>query len=216
VTTFLRHLRPPSGTLALRVVDASIVGLYAQPVRFLLANNHCISDPTAGVTQSLRTIMQWLADAGHGCHILTTARFESPVTFTIEEHLKQHGVDPPPAVPKSRMTRRGDRKKRRAAGRPVVHYTVGGVPVTLLLTRHNDELRPDRAEAMQFQALLQQLLEEFAPDQLIACNAHPMIQSALGRLGNAASLRRLRFEASATMRRDTSSTWITRSRVASF
>jgi len=34
-------------------------------VRFLLANNHCISDPTAGVTQSLRTIMRWLAEAGH-------------------------------------------------------------------------------------------------------------------------------------------------------
>ena len=57
-------------------------------VRFLLVNNHCISDPTAGVTQSLRTIMEWLADAGHECRILTTARFESAVTFTIEEHLR--------------------------------------------------------------------------------------------------------------------------------
>ena len=53
-------------------------------MRFLFVNNHCISDPTAGVTQSLRTIMEWLADAGHACHILTTARFESRVTFTIE------------------------------------------------------------------------------------------------------------------------------------
>ena len=58
-------------------------------MRFLFVNNHCISDPTAGVTQSLRTIMEWLADAGHACHVLTTARFESPVTFTIEEHLGQ-------------------------------------------------------------------------------------------------------------------------------
>ena len=57
-------------------------------MRFLLINNHCISDPTAGVTQSLRTIMEWLADAGHACHILTTARFESAVTFTIEDHLR--------------------------------------------------------------------------------------------------------------------------------
>jgi len=53
-------------------------------VRFLLINNHCISDPTAGVTHSLRTIVEWLADAGHECRILTTARFESPVTFTID------------------------------------------------------------------------------------------------------------------------------------
>ena len=129
-------------------------------VRFLLANNHCISDPTAGVTHSLRTIMRWLAEAGHACHILTTARFESPVTFTIEEHLSQLGVPLP-------------------AGRPVVHYTADGVPVTLLLTRHNDEPRFDRAEATLYQKLLEQLLDEVAADQLIACDGHPMIQRAL-------------------------------------
>ena len=132
------------------------------PVRFLLANNHCISDPTAGVTHSPRTIMRWLAEAGHACHILTTGRFESPVAFTIEEHLSQLGVPLP-------------------AGRPVVHYTVGGVPVTLLLTRHNDEPRLDGAEATQYQELLEQLLDEVAPDQLIACDGHPMIQRALAR-----------------------------------
>jgi hypothetical protein len=128
-------------------------------VRFLLVNNHCISDPTAGVTHSLRTIMEWLADAGHDCRILTTARFESRVTFTIEDHLAQLGV-----------ARFDD---------PVVHYAVGAVPVTLLRTRHNDESRPNRAETTQFLALLDQLVREFAPDQLIACNGHPMIFRAL-------------------------------------
>src|SRR5919204_3546726 len=98
-------------------------------MRFLLVNNHCISDRTAGVTQSLRTIMEWLHDAGHECSILTTARFESRVPFTIEEHLREQGVD------------------LSTAKRSVVHYTVGDVPVTLLLTRHNDETRPDRAES---------------------------------------------------------------------
>jgi hypothetical protein len=38
----------------------------------------------------------------------------------------------------------------------------------LLLTRHTDESRPDHAEAAQFHALHEQLLHEFAPDQLIA------------------------------------------------
>jgi hypothetical protein len=61
-------------------------------VRILLANNHCITDPTAGVTQSLRLIVEWLA-AGHSCHVLTTARFESDVTFSIEDHLGGLGVD---------------------------------------------------------------------------------------------------------------------------
>ncbi len=149
-------------------------------MRFLLVNNHCISDPTAGVTQSLRTIMEWLADAGHACHILTTARFESPVTFTIEDHLRQQGVALPHVRPPGgRSTRSG--KKRRVAERPVVRYTVRDVPVTLLLTCHNDESRPDRAEAAQFLALLEHLLDDFAPDQLIACNGHPMIFEAMRR-----------------------------------
>jgi glycosyltransferase involved in cell wall biosynthesis len=140
-------------------------------VRFLLANNHCISDPTAGVTQSLRTIVEWLADAGHECRILTTARFESPVTFTIEEHLREHGVDAPPFAA----------RRRHGAPRPVVHYAVRGVPVTLLLTRHNDEGRPDRAEARQYLQLLDGLLDEFVPSHLIACNGHPMILDAMAR-----------------------------------
>jgi glycosyltransferase involved in cell wall biosynthesis len=138
-------------------------------VRFLLANNHCISDPTAGVTQSLRTIVEWLADAGHSCRILTTARFESPVTFTIDDHLRQQGVDI------SGMAAPGRRR------RPVVQYTVKDVPVTLLLTRHNDESRPNRDETSQYLALLDQLLDEFQPDQLIACNGHPMILDAMKR-----------------------------------
>ena len=149
-------------------------------MRFLLANNHCISDPTAGVTQSLRTIMEWLADAGHTCRILTTARFESAVTFTIEEHLRQQGVDLSLLPSKGGPPKRS-RKHRRVAGRPVVHYAVRDVPVTLLWTRCNDESRPDRAEAAQYLALLDETLDDFAPDQLIACNGHPMIFEAMAR-----------------------------------
>jgi glycosyltransferase involved in cell wall biosynthesis len=148
-------------------------------VRFLLANNHCISDPTAGVTQSLRTIVEWLAEAGHECHVLTTARFESPVGFTIEEHLAQRGVEVPTRAGGRPTRRRSVRGQMRAAERPTVRYRVGTVPVTLLLTRHNDESRPDRAEALQYEATAAQLLADFAPDQLITCNAHPMIRAVM-------------------------------------
>ena len=148
-------------------------------MRFLFVNNHCISDPTAGVTQSLRTIMEWLAGAGHACHILTTARFESPVTFTIEDHLRMQGVDLPVASQRQKSKRSGS--KRHGADRPFVQYMVGNVPVTLLLTRHNDESRPDAAEGGKYLALLDTLLEDFAPDQLIACNGHPMILEAMAR-----------------------------------
>jgi glycosyltransferase involved in cell wall biosynthesis len=148
-------------------------------VRFLLANNHCISDPTAGVTHSLLTIMRWLADDGHACHVLTTARFESPVTFTIEEHLRQLGVSVESGAGDKQPRKERHRKRQDRPGRPTVRYAVDGVSITLLLTRHNDETRPDRAEAAQYQRLFEQLLDEVAPDQVIAFNAHPMIGLAL-------------------------------------
>lgn len=142
-------------------------------MRFLLINNHCLSDPTAGVTQSLRTIVEWLAEAGHSCQVLTTARFESPVLFTIEDHLARCGA----------RRKAAGARGRRAGGatRPVAAYHVGGVPVTLLMTRHNDEARPDRAETTQYLELLDRLLDGFAPDQLIAANGHPMIFEAMAR-----------------------------------
>jgi glycosyltransferase involved in cell wall biosynthesis len=132
-------------------------------VRFLLINNHCISDATAGVTQSLRTIIEWLADAGHACHVLTTARFESRVTFTIEEHLRQQGVD----------------ASQRSAR--VVRYHVKKVPVTMLRTRHTDELRPNRTETARYLSLFDELVAQFEPTHLIACNGHPMILEAMAR-----------------------------------
>jgi hypothetical protein len=140
-------------------------------VRFLLANNHCISDPTAGVTQSLRIIMEWLADEGHDCRVLTTARFESAVTFTIDEHLRALGVDTTAA--------NVSRPAARRRGRAVVSYSVGRVPVTLLLTRLNDERRPDPAESRQYLAELDALLGDFEPSVLIACNGHPMVLDAM-------------------------------------
>jgi glycosyltransferase involved in cell wall biosynthesis len=140
-------------------------------VRFLLVNNHCISDPVAGVTHSMRTLIGWLADAGHDCHVLTTARFESRVTFTIEEHLRHQGVELPPAA----RTRSGK------ADRPLIRYQVRNVPVTLLLTRHNDEARPDRREAAQYLREFDRLMQELAPDVLIACNGHPMIFETMKR-----------------------------------
>jgi glycosyltransferase involved in cell wall biosynthesis len=139
-----------------REVDTSVV-------RLLLINNHCISDPTAGVTQSLRTIVEWLAEEGHDCRVLTTARFEQArVSFTIGEHLAERGV-------------------RIDKGASAVEYYVGRVPVTLLLTRHNDETRPNRAETSRYLAVFESLLSEFGPDQLIACNGHPMIFGAMER-----------------------------------
>jgi hypothetical protein len=114
-------------------------------VRFLLINNHCISDATSGVTQSLRTIVEWLADASHACYVLTTASFESRVTVTVEEHLRQQGVD---------VLQRSAR---------VVRYRAKTVPVTMLRTRHADELRPNRTETARYLSLFEELVAESCP-----------------------------------------------------
>jgi glycosyltransferase involved in cell wall biosynthesis len=132
------------------------------------------------VTQSLRTIIQWLADAGHECRVLTTARFEAPVTFTIEEHLLQQGVEKETLTAQRGPSKRSGRKGR-AANRPIVHYFVGSVPVTLLVTRRNNEMQPDVAEGRQYLNLVDTIFDEFVPDQLIACNGHPMIFEAMAR-----------------------------------
>jgi glycosyltransferase involved in cell wall biosynthesis len=135
-------------------------------VRFLLVNNHCITDSTAGVTQSFRTIMQWLERAGHRCRILTTARFETPVSPPLEEHLSQfdiHAIDRDPS---------GRR-------RPVVHYQIGDIPITLLATEHHSESTVDPAEGEQYVDLVEALLDEFVPDHVIGCNASPMVSAAL-------------------------------------
>ena len=54
-----------------------------------LAGSVFHADPTVGVTRSLWTLLRWLAEAGHEVSALTTARFESPTLFSIDEHLAQ-------------------------------------------------------------------------------------------------------------------------------
>ena len=148
-------------------------------MRFLLVNNHCISDPTAGVAHSLRTIVRWLADAGHACHVLTTARFDAGVTFTIDEHLRGLGVPVERLDGRDASLTSAGRPLRRRFTAAVARYAIGAVPVTLVMTRHHDEARPDPSETTQYLALAERLLDDFAPDTVIACNSHPMIGEAM-------------------------------------
>jgi hypothetical protein len=51
----------------------------------------------------------------------------------------------------------------------------------MLLTRHNDESKPNRSETAQYLSLFDGLMEELRPDQLIVCNGHPMVFEAMAR-----------------------------------
>jgi glycosyltransferase involved in cell wall biosynthesis len=139
-------------------------------VRALVFNNHCLNDPTAGVTQSLRTIAQWLSEAGHDCEVVTTARVETPGAFDVQAFLRRQGVDA--------RTAAGHGK---GGARPVARYRLGDVQVSLLMTRHHDEARPDRGEATQYVDLVERRVAERRPDLVLACNAHPMIGECLAR-----------------------------------
>ncbi len=63
------------------------------------------------------------------------------MAFTIEDHLRGLGVGVPRATGGRRV--RSQSVPTRAADRPLAHYDVRGVPVSLLMTRHNDEARPN-------------------------------------------------------------------------
>jgi glycosyltransferase involved in cell wall biosynthesis len=127
-------------------------------MRILLVNNHCITDPTCGVTQSLRTLMEWLADACHTCHILTTSRFETAVPFTIHEHLVHRRV---------------------IDDHGIVADCTGRVPITLVMTPHTDENKPHARDTAQYLRRAEWLLRRFEPEMVMGCNGHPMIRTVL-------------------------------------
>lgn len=113
-------------------------------MRVLFVNNHCLSDPTAGVTQSFRTILRWWREAGHEVTAVTTATFESPVPWTIEEHLAAVGAPSHPA------TLSGAR-----------HYTLDGVSVSLFPTINRQ---------VEWHT---QILDTLQPDVLVVQGSHP-------------------------------------------
>jgi glycosyltransferase involved in cell wall biosynthesis len=134
-------------------------------LRFLLAVHNTYTEHASGAARSVRTIMQWLADAGHTCHALSTARFESTFGATLTPHLADLGVKPRWRTPK--------------AGCREADYTIDRVGVSVIETRHNDLRRPDRAEGQQYLCRFNQLLDSFRPDQVLSYGGHPALPAAL-------------------------------------
>ncbi|MDA1180702.1 MAG: glycosyltransferase, partial [Planctomycetota bacterium] len=139
-------------------------------MRFLIINNHCITDPTAGVSRCQFTVAKWLVEAGHECHVVTTSRFEYQVPFTCQEHLERLHTN---------IRWDHDRRGAKRSGCRVARFRVDGVSVQLLVTHHQDETQPDRAESDQYVRLVERELDRFRPDVLIACNGHEMIRAAM-------------------------------------
>ena len=61
-------------------------------LRILLAIHNAYTDSTSGAAQSMRILMQWLADGGHDCRVLSTARFDARPPDSFDRHLAELGV----------------------------------------------------------------------------------------------------------------------------
>jgi len=149
-------------------------------VRVLLAIHNAYTDAESGAAHSIRILMKWLAEAGHECRVLGTARFDARAP-DLEEHLAGLGVELTRKPPAPAFVRSVQKPANRVVGRPTVQFTLAGVPVTMLLTRHNDARRPDRFESEQFLYLLDRMLEQFTPDILVTYGSHPVVRESLRR-----------------------------------
>jgi glycosyltransferase involved in cell wall biosynthesis len=138
--------------------------------RILLAIHTAYADPTSGAARSVRTIVEWLAQAGYSCRVLATARFDGMAPSSFDEHLA--ALD----VPVERV-----RSSSSDIEAPAVRFNLSGVPVTTLLTRHNRLDAPDLAESRQFLAAFDQAAQEFEPDLLFTYGSHPIVQESMRR-----------------------------------
>jgi glycosyltransferase involved in cell wall biosynthesis len=149
-------------------------------VRILLAIHNAYTDSESGAAHSIRILMKWLAQGGHECRVLATARFDSRPP-EIDAHLAGLGVALTRKPPAPAFERSVQKPANRVVGRPTVQFTLAGVPVTMLLTRRNEAKRPDRFESEQFLYLLDRILGQFQPDLLLTYGSHPVLRESLRR-----------------------------------
>src|SRR6476660_2182650 len=103
-------------------------------MRILLAIHNCYTDSTSGAAHSMRIMMQWLADGGHECKVLGTARFDARPPDSIDNHLAALDVPLRRHPPSKAFVRSVKKPANVTVGRPTVDFTLNDVPVTMLLT----------------------------------------------------------------------------------
>jgi glycosyltransferase involved in cell wall biosynthesis len=150
-------------------------------MRILLAIHNAYTDHTSGAAQSMRILMQWLADAGHDVRVLCTARFDARPPGDLIQHLAEHGVSARRSPPSKAFLRSVKRVGNLGPGRPVLDFVLNGVAVQMLMTKAARNTPADRFEADQFLFLLDAILSESPPDLLISYGGHPVIQETMRR-----------------------------------
>jgi len=150
-------------------------------MRILLAVHNAYTDHTSGAAHSIRILMQWLQRSGHDCRALATARFDGKPPDDLNAHLSQLGVPLRRSSPSKAFVRGVRKPANMVVGCPTVDFALGGVPVTMLLTRARASSPAERYEMEQFLYILDEVLREFQPDLLLTYGAHALIQETMRR-----------------------------------
>jgi len=150
-------------------------------MRILLAIHNAYTDHTSGAAQSMRILMQWLADAGHDVRVLGTARFDARAPGDLIRHLAEHGVSARRSPPSKAFLRSVKRVGNLGPGRPVLDFVLSGVGVRMLMTKAPRNTPADRYEADQFLFLLDEILTNSRPDLLVTYGGHTVVQESMKR-----------------------------------
>jgi glycosyltransferase involved in cell wall biosynthesis len=157
-------------------------------MRLLLAIHNTYTDQTSGAAHSMRTIVEWLAQAGHQCRVLATARFDASTPPNLLAHFEEQGIAPVKSPPAKAFVRSAKRASNLGPGRPTFEFTLNDVPVTMLATTARPNTPADRFEADQFMFLLDQRLDAFAPTHLLTYGGHPVVQESMRRARDRGSI----------------------------
>jgi len=150
-------------------------------MRILLAIHNAYTDATSGAAHSMRILMQWLAEGGHECRVLGTARFDAKPPHSIEDHLAQLDVPLQRHPPSKTFVRSVKKPANLVIGRQTVDFVLDGVPVTMLMTKAEPGSTADRFESQQVLFLLDDIFQHFQPDLLVTYGGHPVVQEAMRR-----------------------------------
>src|SRR5512145_2168824 len=136
-------------------------------MRILLAIHNAYTDTTSGAAHSMRILLQWLAEGGHECRVLSTARFDAMPPASLDAHLAELDVPLQRNPPSKVFIRSVGKPANVIVGRPTIDFRLAGVPVTMLHTKAVTSSPADRFEVEQFLFLLDQILRDFKPDVLL-------------------------------------------------
>lgn len=133
-------------------------------MQVLLVAHNLYVEPTSGAARSVRTIMEWLHDGGHDCHAVTSGRHDASHAPDLRAHHDNLGV--PTAL------------SFEPGPRPSVRYTLEGVDVLAIETRHTTRESEDDDGNRQFAEAIAAALGR-RPDVVFAYGGHPTVLAAL-------------------------------------